>query len=488
MPLTVTNTLTGERESFDPQDPDNVLLYYCGLTVSDSPHLGHARSWIHVDVLRRWLEHLGYGVRHVENFTDVNEKIVARIGECGDTEPAVARHFITEVLDVMRALNLKRADVYPRVSEHLPEIIELVERLLDAGMAYESNGSVYFDVTQFAGYGQLSNQQLDEIDAQGEEAEEKRHPADFALWKAGPVSQEDIAEHRNPDLPPIDGPAGQTWESPWSVGRPGWHIECSAMSMTHLADHIDIHVGGQDLVFPHHENEIAQSEAATGDTFADYWLHVRLLETEGAKMSSSLQNYFTVENALETFGPNPVRMFLLSASYSQRQAYTEDALHEANERWKRLDRAYDRALQMADSPDARTKVTDAALRDTITKIRGEFRAAMNEDLNTREALRALLELATAVNRHVDDLDEYDYRGLRRAIETFELFACEALGFTFDAPDAGEAITDSVIELVLEIREAERDAGRYERADELRDSLEALGVTVEDTETGAEYRY
>ena len=272
MTLQVTNTLTGEREPFEPQDPESVLLYYCGLTVSDFAHLGHARSWVHVDVMARWLEHSGYGVRHVENFTDVNEKIVARVGEddLGESEDEVARHFISEVIADMRSLNLKRAEVYPRVSEHVPEIIDLVETLIEKGYAYESNGSVYFDVTEFEEYGKLSNQKIEEMEAQGEEneLEEKRHPADFALWKAGEAHPDGVSasEASGDSSDESDGtPAGgQTWDSPWGEGRPGWHIECSAMSMTHLDDTIDVHLGGQDLVFPHHENEIAQSEAATG--------------------------------------------------------------------------------------------------------------------------------------------------------------------------------------------------------------------------------
>lgn len=235
MTLRVENTLTGEREPFEPQDPDSVLLYYCGLTVSDRAHLGHARTWVHVDVMHRWLEHLGYAVRHVENFTDVNEKIVARIGEndLGDSESAVARGFVEKTLDDMRALNLKRAEVYPRVSEHIPEIVALVERLVEGGHAYESNGSVYFDVGSFDSYGVLSNQRLDEIESQGEpdERSEKRHPADFALWKAGGVSPEAVSEHRHDES--TEPSSGQTWESPWGEGRPGWHIECSAMSMAH---------------------------------------------------------------------------------------------------------------------------------------------------------------------------------------------------------------------------------------------------------------
>ena len=262
MPLRVLNTLSGELEPFEPADPDDVLLYYCGLTVSDFAHLGHARTWVHVDVMHRWLDHAGYDVRHVENITDVNEKIVARVGEgdLGDSERAVATTFTDQLLADMRALNLKRAEVYPRVTEHVTEIIDLVETLIEAGYAYETDGSVYFDVHSFEDYGKLSNQTLDAVEPQEDgDRSEKRHPADFALWKAGGVDTDAVTDHRHPDREyDVTTPDGETWDSPWGEGRPGWHIECSAMSMTHLDSSIDIHMGGRDLVFPHHENEIAQ--------------------------------------------------------------------------------------------------------------------------------------------------------------------------------------------------------------------------------------
>jgi cysteinyl-tRNA synthetase len=493
MTLQVTNTLTGEPEPFEPQDPDSVLLYYCGLTVSDFAHLGHARAWVHVDVMHRWLEHLGYDVRHVENFTDVNEKIVARVGEddLGDSESEVARTFISETLEDMRSLNLERAEVYPRVSEHVPEIVDLVETLVEKGYAYESNGSVYFDVTQFEDYGKLSNQNIEDMEAQGEDEErqDKRHPADFALWKAGEAHPDDVsASDDSPEGSGEVAAGGETWDSPWAEGRPGWHIECSAMSMTHLDETIDVHLGGQDLVFPHHENEIAQSEAATGQQFANYWMHVRLLETGGEKMSSSLQNYFTVRNAVEEFGSDAIRMFLLSTAYNNRQTYSEETLNEAVERWERLERGYDRAVGAADSVDACTKVEDADLRSEIATAREEFTTAMNDDLNTREAITALLGLTSAVNVHLDDHEAHDYRALRDAVETFEEFGEDVLGFALAGDAEGEVqILDELVELVLNVREQERDSGNYERADELRDDIEALGIEVQDTDEGTEFR-
>jgi cysteinyl-tRNA synthetase len=500
MSLSVTNTLTGEQEAFTV-DGEEVLLYVCGLTVSDDAHLGHARAWVQADFVHRWLAHEGYDVRHVENVTDVNEKIAARAGEdeLGETERAVARHFTGSILRDMRGLNLLRAEVYPRVSEHVPEVIELIERLLDRGYAYESNGSVYFDVTSFEGYGRLSNQQVEDLEAQGpeEELDEKRHPADFALWKAGGVSPDAVREHRkDADDRPVDDAEsyGETFDSPWGEGRPGWHVECSAMSTTHLGDTIDVHMGGQDLVFPHHENEIAQSEAATGAEFVRYWLHVGLLETgaDGEKMSSSLGNFFTVSDAIEEFGVDVLRTFFAGASYRTRQTYSAAAMREARERYDRLVRAYERACEAADGVDAYATVEDDTLREAVATARESFAAAMNDDFNVRAATSALLELATAVNSHVESADRYDYHGLYRAIGTFEEFGGDVLGLSFGdgAPDAdGRAeLADELVELVLDVRESEREAGNYDRADALRDDLEALGVDVQDDPEGPSYRF
>ncbi|TKX79222.1 cysteine--tRNA ligase [Halorubrum sp. SD626R] len=494
MSLVVTDTLEDERVEFTADG--DVTLYVCGLTVSDDPHLGHARLWFHADVLHRWLEHEGYDVRHVENVTDVNEKITARVGERDEwtAERDVAETFSASTFSAMRGLNLLRAEVYPRVTEHVPEIVDLVATLVEKGYAYESNGSVYFDVTRFDDYGALSNQNVEELEAQGEpdERSEKRHPADFALWKAGGVSEtaaRDHAKHDHGD----SVPSGETWDSPWSEGRPGWHVECSAMSTTHLGDTLDVHMGGRDLVFPHHENEIAQSEAATGETFARHWLHVGLLEMDGEKMSSSIGNFWTVPDALEELGVNVVRTFYAGAAYRSEQALTEGAIAEAEERWDRLSRTYDRAVEALDSVDARAKAEDDDLRAGVATAREEFAAAMNDDLNLREATAALLELTDAVNRHVDGVSEggnaYDYRGLREAVEAFDDLAVGVLGLQFEAESDGEVgLADELVELVVDIREAEREAGNYERADELRDALGEVGVEIEDGPEGTTYRF
>jgi len=491
MPLRLNDTRSGEQRPLEPVG-DAVTIYLCGLTTSDPAHLGHARAWVHTDVLHRWLVHRGYDVRHVENFTDVNEKIVARVGEDGASEAAVGRHYVAEFLRDMRALRLERATVYPRVTEHVPEVIEMVETLLEEGYAYESGGSVYFDVTSFPDYGELSNQDVEELEAQGPEDEqaEKRHPADFALWKADGVDPTEIVEHQHEDAAdPEDACAtAQTWDSPWGEGRPGWHIECSAMATTHLGDTFDVHVAGEDLVFPHNENEIAQAEAATGQRFTNHWLHVGLLESGDEKMSSSLGNFYTVDEAIERFGIDVVRTFLLSATYSEKQTYSEAALEEATERFERLERGYERAVDLADSPDSGTKVHDDVLHDAVTDARESFSEAMNDDLNTREAFAALLELTAAVHEHCDEHERADYGGLRAAIDVYEDLGGDVFGLDFGGASEGTVdLVEKLVKLVLELREQEREAGNYERADELRDELDALGVTVEDSEDGPGFR-
>ncbi|MFC5134335.1 MULTISPECIES: cysteine--tRNA ligase [Haloferacaceae] len=490
MSLVVTDTLSDERVEFTADG--DVTLYVCGLTVSDDPHLGHARLWFHADVLHRWLVHLGYDVRHVENVTDVNEKITARVGERDgwDEERDVAETFTASTFESMRGLNLLRAEVYPRVTEHVPEIVDLVETLVEKGYAYESNGSVYFDVTTFDDYGALSNQDPSELEAQGEpdERSEKRNPADFALWKADGVSEAAAREHAKHDHGDAV-PEGETWKSPWGEGRPGWHVECSAMSTTHLGDTLDVHMGGRDLVFPHHENEIAQSTAATGEEFARHWLHVGLLAMEGEKMSSSIGNFWTVPDALDELGVNVVRTFYAGAAYRSEQALTEETIAEAEERWDRLARAHERAVDALDSVDARTKTVDEDLRQAVASTREEFETAMNDDLNLREATAALLELTEAVNRHVDAEPPYDYRGLREAVEAFEELGGDVLGLQFESTTDGDVdLAGDVVELVLDVREAEREAGNYERADELRDALGEVGVDIEDGPDGTSYRF
>jgi cysteinyl-tRNA synthetase len=493
MTLHVTNTLTGEYERFEPADDDQVTLYLCGLTTSDPVHVGHARTWAHTDVMVRWLESLGYDVRYVQNFTDVNEKIVARVGADGDDEDDVARHYMADVIEAMRDLNLRRADVYPRVSEHVDEIIAMVETLVEGGYAYESNGSVYFDVTAFEDYGKLSNQRLDDLESQGDpdERSEKRNPADFALWKADGVDPDTVAAERKAGAAPPEEAAkhARTWESPWGEGRPGWHIECSAMSTAHLGDSFDIHVAGSDLVFPHNENEVAQSEAATGTEFSRYWLHTGMVRVDDEKMSSSLENFTTARAAIDEYGPDVLRTFFLSTVYSADPTFSAATLAEAEDRWETLERGYQRGVDAADSVDAYATVEDATLREAVADSRETFETAMNDDFNTREAMAALLEVASAVNAHVESHDRYDFAGLKQALDALDELGGGVFGLSLGAPAGGDAgIAADLVELVLDVREEERAAGNYDRSDALRDRLEALGVEVHDGDDGPTYRF
>ena len=491
MPLFITNSSTGKKEEFKPINLDSVSMYFCGLTVSDMPHLGHARAWVHVDTMRRWLEHSGYDVTYIENFTDINEKIVARIGESdyGSSEPEVASYFINKALHDMESLGLKRANAYPKATEHIPEILNLISSLIDSGNAYESNGSVYFDVESFQDYGKLSNPNLNDTSFSNSKIEslEKRHRNDFALWKSGPVAPESISKHRDPSLPSINTPTGSIWDSPWGPGRPGWHIECSAMSLTHLSDRIDIHVGGQDLIFPHHENEKAQSEAFTGKPFANLWVHIRLLETQGEKMSSSLKNYFSVSNSISEFGSNSIRMFLLSTSYHQHQAYSEVALHEAVERWGRLKRTYLRTISAVESSSSHSKLTDSNLKNSLKLFRDNFYVAMDDDFNTREAIVAIFGITNLLNQYLDSNDQYDYKSLNYALQLLDTLSSDILGLSFENNHGSDALSSDLINLIISLRNQERESGHYDRADALRTKLESLGIIIEDTDQSSTYR-
>ncbi|MFB6284946.1 MAG: cysteine--tRNA ligase [Halobacteria archaeon] len=465
--LEVTDTLSGEKKDFQPLDPPEVLLYVCGLTVSDSPHLGHARTWVSFDVVHRYLDHLGYDVRHVENVTDIDDKIIDKGREEGSSPEEVAEKYSQEVYQDMEDLNLKRVEVRPHVTNHVEQVIELVEILVDKGYAYTAEDGVYFSVKEFQEYGKLSGQDLSELENQGEDSEHKQDPSDFAVWKKAKKGE-------------------PSWNSPWGEGRPGWHIECSAMSTCHLGDTIDIHGGGRDLVFPHHENEIAQSEAATGQEFTRYWMHVGPLQVEGDKMSTSLDNFWTVSDALGTYTANDVRMFLVSTQYTKPQTLKDGSLDEASEKWSRLEAAVDACRTAMDSPDSSSTVVDEELRDAVEDADTGFHSAMDNDFNTPEALAELFELVNAVNSHVGEAELYDYHGLYNAWKVLRGSA-ELLGFRFgSATDGDVELVDDLVELVLDVRENERRNGNYDTADKIRESLRDIGVEVEDTDDGVTY--
>ena len=380
--MKVYNTLTRKKEEFVPIDKNEVKIYVCGPTVYNFFHIGNARPFVVFDTLRRYLEYRGYNVKFVQNFTDVDDKIINRAKEEGITAPEVSEKYIKEYFKDAAALNVKPATVHPRVSEHIPEIIDFVKTLVDKGFAYEVNGDVYFSTRKFPEYGKLSKQNIDDLEAGAriEVGDIKEDPLDFALWKAR-KTEDEIA-----------------WQSPWGMGRPGWHIECSAMSKKHLGDTIDIHAGGQDLQFPHHENEIAQSECCNGVPFAKYWMHNGYITIDNEKMSKSKGNFFTVRDILKDYSGEVMRFFLLSGHYRNPINFSDALMEQAKNGLARMQNAKDN-LEYLKTAGALGDMTASEI-ETLEKL-GEYKAEyiekMDDDLNTADAITAIFEMISAIN-------------------------------------------------------------------------------------------
>ena len=375
MTIRVYNTMTRQKEEFVPVNNNKVGIYVCGPTVYDYFHIGNARIFIVFDVIRRYLEWRGYDVTYVQNFTDIDDKMIKRAQELGITVPELAERFIEAYREDAGALGVKKADVHPRATQHIEEIIQLIETLMEKKMAYNVDGNVYFDTQAYAQYGRLSKQPLEELEtgARVEVDEQKKHPLDFALWKK-------------------QKPGEPAWESPWGLGRPGWHIECSAMSMKYLGDTIDIHAGGPDLVFPHHENEKAQSEAATGKPFAKYWLHAGYLNINKQKMSKSLGNFLTVRELGKEIDPLVIRFFMLSAHYRNPINYSPELLQQAQSGLERLNNVvYNLRHLLTTLPAGEEETSDTEEKlQALQAYRERFIVAMDDDFNTADALAVLL--------------------------------------------------------------------------------------------------
>jgi cysteinyl-tRNA synthetase len=468
MGLQVHNTLTRRKEPFEPLDPPRVGFYLCGLTVYDYAHIGHARTAVAFEVIRRWLVRRGYDVTFVENVTDVDDKIINRANELGRDPQEHAAQWYEICRQDLDALGVPPPDIEPKVTQHMDEIVRLITRLVEAQKAYVApDGSVYFAVASRPDYGKLSNRSPEDMlaGARVEPAEGKRDPRDFALWKASK-------------------PGEPQWDSPWGPGRPGWHIECSAMSMRYLGESFDIHGGGVDLVFPHHENEIAQSEGATDRPFVKYWLHTGFLSVDGEKMSKSLGNYVTIQDILKETPAEVVRFFYAYTHYRSRIDFTREALAEAGRGLERLRRARD-ALARAATSDASEQGADDALEQARDLFVGAFDAAMDDDFNTREAIAALFGFATKANSACSK-----GVGGRAAAEALEAFAQRANVLTImeEKPAAGTDHQEAarVAELVRQRDEA-RAKRDWDRADRIRDELMAMGVEVSDTKEGTVWR-
>jgi cysteinyl-tRNA synthetase len=449
------DSLTGKKRDFVPQG-DEVKMYVCGVTPYSSAHVGHAMSYVYFDTLRRYLEFLGYQVKHVQNFTDIDDKIISAAGTQGTSPVMLVEELVEEYLMDMANLNVQPAHIYPRVTDEISKIIEMIEGLIEKGFAYESERDVYYRVTKFKGYGKLSHRTLDGMmaGARVEPNLQKDHAMDFTLWKASKVGE-------------------PSWASPWGEGRPGWHIECSAMAVHYLGGHLDIHGGGQDLVFPHHENEIAQTEAFTGEEpFAEHWVHNGLLQIDDGKMSKSFGKMVTVREALSKFSSDGMRLFFLNSHYHSPLAYSDESIEGQQRAAERLRTT----LEIDASGDANAEVVDPE------PFRKRFIAAMDDDLNTPQALASLFDLTREINRGHDDGKRIGAaQGTLRELTG-------VLGLRLYPEDEKTTQPASpFVELLAEIRQELRDAKQWELADRIRDRLQALGVSLEDSADGSKIR-
>ena len=450
--MEIYNTLSGVKEEFRPQD-EIVTMYVCGVTVYDDCHIGHAMSYVTFDVVRRYLEYKGYQVKHVQNFTDIDDKIIDRAQKLGVSPYELAEKYIMEYFKDIDALNVKRAHIYPRATEEMSKIIEVIQGLISKGCAYQSDGSVYFRVRSFPKYGNLSHRKMDDMKSGGTMEEmEKEDVLDFALWKAVKPSE-------------------PSWSSPWGNGRPGWHIECSAMSLKYIGESIDIHGGGQDLIFPHHENEITQSEAFTGVVpFVRYWMHNGLLQLSGDKMSKSLGNLVTVKQALEQYSADAIRLFILSSHYRSPITYSDETLQSAELGMVRL----------------RQAVKDTGISGQNGMLDGEpfrsrFVESMDDDFNTAQAVAILFEMARAINRSREEMKDVS-EAKHILVELVNV-----LGFTLKEPDKSQLAVEPFIDLLISLRNDLRQAKQWQLADMIRDRLDSLGVVLEDTSNGTVWK-
>lgn len=456
--MQIYNTMTRKKEELVPLVPGQIRMYACGPTVYNYFHIGNARPFIVFDTLRRYLEYKGFQVTFVQNFTDIDDKMIRRAHEEGTTVAELGERFIAEYYRDADALGIERASANPRATQHIGEIISLVQELIDGGHAYAAdNGDVYFAVRSFPGYGKLSGQNIDDLEngARVDPTEQKRDPLDFALWKG-------------------EKPGEPAWDAPWGRGRPGWHIECSAMSMAILGESFDIHAGGQDLIFPHHENEIAQSEAATGKPFARYWMHNGYINVDNQKMSKSLGNFFTVRDIAKEFDLEAVRMFMLSVHYRNPVNFSRELIQQAEAALTRLRTARER---LEEAQRVQETAEDAAFTASLDGFRARFEAAMDDDLNTADAIGALFDLVRACNTFVTEP-----RGGAAIDAAKALFdqLTGVLGLLQHKQE--EAMPEEALRL-LDERQQARKAKDFARADALRAQLKEMGYAVEDTAQG-----
>lgn len=462
--MKVYNSLTGRKEEFIPLEEGKVKMYVCGPTVYNFFHIGNARPFVVFDTLRRYFIWRGYEVKYVQNFTDVDDKIINRAREEGITAPEVSEKYIKEYFEDAKALNVLPADVHPKVSEHIDDIINFVQTLIDKGYAYEADGDVYYSPRKFDGYGKLSGQNIDDLESGARIAigEVKHDPLDFALWKA----------QKEPDE--------IAWKSPWGMGRPGWHIECSTMARKHLGPTIDIHGGGQDLKFPHHENEIAQSEACNGVPFAKYWMHNGYITIDGVKMSKSLNNFFTVRDIRKLYSGDVIRFFLLSGHYRSPINFSDVLMEQAKQGLNRIVTCVETLEHLEKNGTDDFSDADKAELKGLDKYRDMFIEAMDDDLNTADAISAIFEMVSDINVYVRNgaSKVFAKEGIAHIKELTDV-----LGVMQHTEDEDSA--DPEIQALVDERQAARKEKNWAKADEIRDKLKKMGYTIKDTPQGAQ---
>ena len=462
--MKVYNTLTRKKEELVPITPGEIRMYACGPTVYNYIHIGNARPLCIFDILRRYLEYRGYNVKFVQNFTDIDDKIIRRANEEHVDFSEISERYIKEFWTDADGLNVRHATINPKATENIDAIIQIISTLIEKGYAYEAQGDVYFSTEKFKDYGKLSHQPLEDLEAGARimVGEVKREPMDFAVWKAAK-------------------PGEPAWDSPWGKGRPGWHIECSAMNWRYLGDTIDIHCGGQDLIFPHHENEIAQSECFTGKPFAHYWMHNGYINVDNVKMSKSLGNFFTVRDVAEKYGYEPIRYLLISAQYRSPINYSTDIIEQCIAALNRLYTCRDSLdFELKNAVDAEHD-GDKAIIDGFNKYREQFIAAMDDDLNTADAIASIFELVRDINTNV--VGKTPSKALvEGAIAMFDELT-GVLGLVYNRKTE---TLDSDVEALIEARTNARKEKNWAEADRIRDQLKEMGIVLEDTAQGVKW--
>ncbi|WP_437131136.1 cysteine--tRNA ligase [Peptostreptococcus russellii] len=465
--MKIYNTMTRQKEEFVPLEAGKVKMYVCGPTVYNFIHLGNARPFAVFDTLRRYFEYKGYDVTYIQNFTDVDDKIIKRSHEEGITPEEVANKYIEEYFKDCDALGIKRATVHPQVTDNIKYIIEFIEGLIGKGYAYESEGDVLFRTRKFPEYGKLSHQNIEELElgARIDVDQKKEDPLDFVLWKAKK-----------------EGEPG--WKSPWGEGRPGWHIECSVMSRRYLGETIDIHAGGQDLQFPHHENEIAQSESCSGKTFAKYWMHNGYINVDGEKMSKSLGNFFTVREIGEKYDLGLVRFFLLSTHYRNPVNFSDTILDQSKAGLERLTNARDRAEFILDKlVEDKLKDSEKDLLKQVDSYRDKFTEAMDDDLNTADAISAIFELAKFMNTNIQEESSKEF--VQKNLDIFNELT-GVLNIVQKSTEEDDGLTEKVEELIAKRAEAKKNKD-FSLADQIREELTNMGISIEDTRQGVKWK-